>query len=233
MPLPPGCGAVRHSTTWPHAHRTNTRGPCRGMPCMGASRPRKSESEGVDPHSGLYKVGCRCAGRERIGHLSSVELPRGVPEEKAFPLSQTSAAPSRCAAWGIRERPMIIGALHDGAEPPCPHRPRKAGFFLLRGPLIFIVSPHYAHTGCRPSIILGIDTLRPKLSQRGATASGGQYWLSACEGRPRCVGSVQRGGSTCNDSHARTDQPWAMMLAVAGGVPRPAWARRAGGGQKC
>jgi hypothetical protein len=24
----------------------------------------------------------------------------------------------------------------------------------------------------------------------------------AQKGRPRCVGSVQRGGSTCNDSHA-------------------------------
>ena len=65
----------------------------------------------------------------------------GSPPKRApSSLAQTSAAPSRCPAWGSRERPMIIGDLRAGAEPPRPHRPRKAGYALRRSPSIVVVS---------------------------------------------------------------------------------------------
>ena len=44
MPLRRGCGrgqAEHHR----HAHRMDTSCPCKGMPCMGASMPRKGEDE--------------------------------------------------------------------------------------------------------------------------------------------------------------------------------------------
>jgi hypothetical protein len=50
--------------------------------------------------------------------------------------------------------------------------------------------------------------------------------LSACAGRPRCLGGVQRDGGTGNDSSFWTVQPCSVMPAAIAGVgPRPGWGR--------
>ena len=129
----------------------------------------------------LWPLQSRMSVRWSGGHRPSLfgGAPQGAPEEKAIPLSQTSAVLSRYAAWGLREHPVIIGELHDGAAPPRPHQPRKAGFPLLQSPSICVVSPRYAHTGCRPSIILSIDTFRPTPSRTTETVEIG-YPLLCC-----------------------------------------------------
>jgi hypothetical protein len=42
--------------------------------------------------------------------------------------------------------------------------------------------------------------------------------LSACEGRPRRFGGVQRGGGTCNANISRTVQRWSVIPAAMVGV---------------
>jgi hypothetical protein len=156
---------------------------------MGASMPRKGEnaSEGDDQRSGLHTAGeGKLIWREKAIALRWSSS--GSPRRASHPtLSDLCSVLKQCGI-GSQGASCDHHSSPRWAAPPRPPRPHKAGFSLLQSPSIVVVSPRYAYTGCRPSIILGMDTLRPIVPQR--TSMSTRLGHVARDMRPHTVSKI-------------------------------------------